>query len=70
MVELTALSPCTQNELVFANYGSYEDFETLHEKWNITVRDRIVIIRYGKFFRGDKVLNAQRFGAAAVILYR
>ncbi|CAL4065883.1 unnamed protein product, partial [Meganyctiphanes norvegica] len=58
----------TKRELVYANYGRYEDFEYL-EKSGISVKDRIVIIRFGEIFRGDKVLNAERFNAAGVILY-
>lgn len=36
---------------------------------NITVEGKLLLIRYGKFFRGDKVQNAQRFKAAGIILY-
>ena len=59
-----------QDELVFANYGSYEDLRYLEEELKINLAGRLLLIRYGSFFRGDKVLNAQRFGAAGVILYR
>src|SRR5437764_732589 len=32
-------------------------------------RGRIVLVRYGKSFRGLKVRNAERLGAAGVIIY-
>ncbi|XP_076052374.1 putative N-acetylated-alpha-linked acidic dipeptidase [Oratosquilla oratoria] len=55
-------------ELVYANYGLFSDFEEL-ERLGLSPRGRVVIVRLGKVFRGDKVLNAERFGAAGVILY-
>lgn len=58
-----------QDELIFANYGSFEDFKYLEEQLNISVKGKLLLVRYGKFFRGDKVQNAQRFGAAGIILY-
>lgn len=68
-IGLNTLLITLQEELVFANYGSYEDFEYLEGKLNISVKGRLLLVRYGKFFRGDKVQNAQRFGAAGMILY-
>lgn len=41
-------------DLVYANYGNDEDFVEL-EKRNISCSGRIVIMRYGKIFRGNKV---------------
>lgn len=55
-------------ELVFANYGTVEDFEFL-ERQNISVEDRIVIVKYGQNFRGVKVYLAQKRGAAGVLIY-
>ncbi len=55
-------------DVVYANYGTPEDFEKL-EKLKIDVRGKIVIIRYGQNFRGVKVFVAQEHGAAGVILY-
>ena len=46
------------------NYGRPEDF-TAVENLGITVKDKIVLARYGGNFRGLKVLNAQKRGAAA-----
>jgi N-acetylated-alpha-linked acidic dipeptidase len=55
-------------ELVYANYGTPEDFERL-EKLKVSVRDKIVLVRYGQNFRGVKVFLAQEHGAAGVIIY-
>ncbi|MPC57307.1 N-acetylated-alpha-linked acidic dipeptidase 2 [Portunus trituberculatus] len=54
--------------MVFVNYGFYEDFEKL-QRAGVDVSGRIVIAKFGKIFRGDKVLNAERFNASGVILY-
>ncbi|XP_037076330.1 glutamate carboxypeptidase 2-like [Pollicipes pollicipes] len=58
----------TSNELVYANYGRREDFRLLQEL-GISVRDRLVIMRFGAMFRGNKIKNAQELGAAGAILY-
>ncbi|XP_065560263.1 N-acetylated-alpha-linked acidic dipeptidase 2-like isoform X1 [Artemia franciscana] len=58
-----------EDHLIYVNYGSYDDFRYLEEHLEISVKGRLVLARYGKFFRGDKVLNAQRFGAVGMILY-
>jgi N-acetylated-alpha-linked acidic dipeptidase len=55
-------------EVVYANYGTPEDFEKL-EKMKIDVRGKIVVARYGQNFRGVKVFIAQEHGAAGVIIY-
>jgi N-acetylated-alpha-linked acidic dipeptidase len=55
-------------EVVYANYGTPEDFEKL-EKLNVDVRGKIVVVRYGQNFRGVKEFIAQEHGAAGVIIY-
>ncbi len=55
-------------DVVYANYGSPEDFDRLKEM-NVDVRGKIVIVRYGENFRGVKAFVAQERGAAAVIIY-
>jgi len=55
-------------ELVYANFGTLEDFARLRDK-GVDVRGKIVICKYAKVFRGLKVRAAQQFGAAAVIIY-
>ncbi len=55
-------------QVVYANYGDVEDFNKLAAA-GIEVRGRIVLVRYGKVFRGLKVRNAERVGAAGVLIY-
>ncbi len=55
-------------EVVYANYGTPDDFEKL-EKLKIDVRGKIVLVRYGQNFRGVKEFVAQEHGAAGVIIY-
>ncbi|MHB8301815.1 MAG: M28 family metallopeptidase [Acidobacteriaceae bacterium] len=55
-------------EVVYANYGRPEDFAKLTAQ-HIDVRGKIVIVRYGKNFRGVKAYIAQQHGAAGVIIY-
>ena len=55
-------------DVVYANYGSPEDFDKLKEM-NVDVRGKIVIVRYGENFRGVKAFVAQERGAAGVIIY-
>jgi N-acetylated-alpha-linked acidic dipeptidase len=54
--------------VVYANYGTPEDFEKL-DKLKVDVRGKIVLVRYGQNFRGVKVFVAQEHGAAGVIIY-
>lgn len=44
-----------QGELVYANYGRVEDFFFLEREKGINLTDKIIIARYGRLFRGDKV---------------
>lgn len=46
-----------QGELVYVNYGHTEDFFQLEKEMGINVTGKIVIVRYGKIFRGNKVRN-------------
>ena len=55
-------------DVVYANYGSPEDFDKL-KALNVDVRGKIVIVRYGQNFRGVKAFVAQERGAAGVIIY-
>jgi N-acetylated-alpha-linked acidic dipeptidase len=55
-------------DVVYANYGSLEDFEKLAQM-KIDVRGKIVLVRYGQNFRGVKVFIAQERGAAGVIIF-
>jgi len=55
-------------DVVYANYGSPEDFDKLAEM-KIDVRGKIVLVRYGQNFRGVKAFVAQERGAAGVLIY-
>lgn len=54
--------------LVYVNYGRLEDFERL-QAHGISVKDRVVLVRYGAIYRGLKVSLAEEFGAKGVIIY-
>ncbi len=55
-------------EVVYANYGRPEDFKKLDDL-GVSVKGKIVMVRYGGNFRGVKVYIAQQRGAAGVIIY-
>lgn len=54
--------------VVYANYGELADFKEL-EKLGVSVKGKIVIVRYGGNFRGVKVYIAQQYGAVGVLIY-
>src|SRR5580704_13206939 len=70
VMPFTGMSPSgdVEADVVYANYGSPEDFEKL-DKLKVIVRGKIVLVRYGQNFRGVKVFVAQEHGAAGVIIY-
>jgi N-acetylated-alpha-linked acidic dipeptidase len=55
-------------QVVYVNYARPEDFAAL-DKLGISVRDKIVLARYGGNFRGLKVLNSQKRGARGILIY-
>jgi N-acetylated-alpha-linked acidic dipeptidase len=55
-------------EVVYANYGTLADFQQL-ARLGISVKDKIVIVRYGENFRGIKTYIAQQYGAKGVLIY-
>nr|XP_054950709.1 glutamate carboxypeptidase 2 isoform X2 [Pan paniscus] len=67
----SAFSPqgMPEGDLVYVNYARTEDFFKLERDVKINCSGKIVIARYGKVFRGNKVKNAQLAGAKGVILY-
>ena len=69
-VPYNGMSPSgdVEAEVVYANYGSPEDFEKLAQM-NVDVRGKIVLVRYGQNFRGVKTFVAQERGAAGVIIF-
>lgn len=54
--------------VVYVNYGRVEDFDLLEER-GIDVTGHIVMARYGKIFRGNKVKHAQERNATGIILF-
>lgn len=47
--------------VVYVNYGRVEDFERLTSpQYNINLTGRIAIMRYGKIYRGNKVMTTHR----------
>uniref|UniRef100_UPI00398F850C N-acetylated-alpha-linked acidic dipeptidase 2 n=1 Tax=Pristiophorus japonicus TaxID=55135 RepID=UPI00398F850C len=56
-------------DLVYVNYARTEDFFQLERELGINCTGKIVIARYGKIFRGNKVKNAMNAGAKGVIFF-
>src|SRR5437870_756664 len=55
-----------EGEVVYANYGSPQDFKKL-EDLKVEWRGKIVLVRYGEKFRGVKAFVAQEHGGAGVL---
>ncbi|RLN51058.1 hypothetical protein BBJ28_00024180, partial [Nothophytophthora sp. Chile5] len=54
--------------VVYANYGTQEDFECLASN-NVTLKGKIALVRYGRNFRGLKVMAGEQYGVAGVLIY-
>lgn len=57
-----------EGQVVYVNYGTREDFERLRSM-GASPEGRIVLVRYGKVFRGLKVKEAQERGALGVLIF-
>jgi N-acetylated-alpha-linked acidic dipeptidase len=55
-------------QVVYVNYGLIEDYATL-DSLGVSVRGKIAVARYGRSFRGIKAREAERHGAAALLIY-
>ena len=44
-----------QGDIVYVNYGRVEDYITLENATSINVTGKLVLVRYGEIYRGDKV---------------
>ena len=55
-------------EVVFGNFGTLADFKRLAQL-GISVKDKIVIVKYGANFRGVKAYIAQQYGAKGILIY-
>ena len=54
--------------VIYANYGTAEDYDWL-AKAGVSVRGRIVLVRYFHGYRGGKSLEAEKRGVAGVLIY-
>ena len=54
--------------VVYANYGTPADFEHLDDL-GISVKGKVVLVRYGTNYRGVKAFIAQQHGAAGLLIY-
>lgn len=54
--------------VVYVNYGTADDFNQL-EKLSVSVQGKIVLSRYFRGYRGGKSLEAERRGAAGIIVF-
>jgi Peptidase family M28/Transferrin receptor-like dimerisation domain/PA domain len=70
VVGYNALSPAGDitAPVVYANYGTTSDYAAL-ARHGISVKNKIVLARYGAVFRGVKTNLAAEHGAKGVILY-
>jgi N-acetylated-alpha-linked acidic dipeptidase len=55
-------------EIVYVNYGLIEDYAQL-DSLGVSVRGKIAVARYGRSFRGIKAREAEKHGAAALLIY-
>ncbi|KAJ5917723.1 Peptidase M28 [Penicillium verhagenii] len=55
-------------QFVYANFGTYKDFEDLVNA-NVTLAGNIALVKYGGIFRGLKVKRAQELGMVGVVMY-
>jgi N-acetylated-alpha-linked acidic dipeptidase len=54
--------------VVYVNYGLIEDYAKL-DSLGVSVKGKIAVARYGRSFRGIKAREAEKHGAAALLLY-
>ena len=57
-----------EGDIVYVNYGLIEDYARL-DSIGVSVKGRIAVARYGRSFRGIKAREAERHGAAALLIY-
>ncbi|KAL1547696.1 Lysosome-associated membrane glycoprotein 1 [Salvia divinorum] len=53
---------------VYVNYGRVEDFAAL-AAIGVNISGAVAVVRYGKIYRGDIVMNAQAAGAAGAVVF-
>jgi N-acetylated-alpha-linked acidic dipeptidase len=57
-----------KDEIYFVNYCREEDFQVL-TKTGYNLTNKLVLCKYGKIFRGNKVEFAQNYNASGVLIY-
>ncbi len=62
------VSGVASGQVAYVNYGRPEDYVAI-EKLGVDVKGKIVLARYGGLFRGLKVRNAQKRGAAGILIF-
>jgi N-acetylated-alpha-linked acidic dipeptidase len=55
-------------DVMYVNYGLIEDYAQL-DSLGVSVRGKIVVARYGRSYRGIKAREAEKHGAAALLIY-
>lgn len=55
-------------EVVYVNYGLLEDYARL-DSLGVSVKGKVAIARYGRSYRGIKAREAEKRGAAALLMY-
>lgn len=62
-----------EGEVVYVHFGMVEDFDLLTadetSEYYTNVTGKICMARYGRIFRGNKVVNAEDYGCAGMIIY-
>jgi N-acetylated-alpha-linked acidic dipeptidase len=70
VVGYNAFSPSgdVSGDVVYANYGLPQDYAEL-DRLGVDVAGKIVLVRYGRSFRGVKAQQAEKRGAKGVLIY-
>jgi len=55
-------------QYVYVNFGTYHDFADLQAA-GVELKGKIALVKYGRCFRGLKVMIAEELGMAGVIMY-
>ncbi len=57
-----------RGEIVYVNYGLIEDYAQL-DSMGVSVKGKIAVARYGRSYRGIKAREAEKHGAAGLLIY-
>lgn len=59
---------CHQGQLVYANFGSEDDFAFLAAQ-GVNLTGSIALTKYGSVGRGARTINAKKYGVTGVLVY-